>query len=204
MKDPQRHKELAEMVARRRKELGDRPDISQRMRKLSESSGRNPIGPRPVKRSTMFTLLAGGLAIVALIACVATAIAVTAGGLWFQSQLNDPTTAVQKFYGALHQQDYAQAYALLSNSAKARVSQSAFADQYSSLDQIDGIVDSYPILKNTAGDTTATVTVAVIRRGNITVAQVETIQLVKDGGDWHINSITNDGTMPVPSPTASS
>lgn len=204
MKDPQRHKELAEMVARRRKELGDRPDISQRMRKLSESSGRNPIGPRPVKRSTMLTLLAGGLAVVALIACVATAIAVTAGGLWFQSQLNDPTTAVQKFYGALHQQDYAQAYALLSNSAKARVSQSAFADQYSSLDQIDGIVDSYPILKNTAGDTTATVTVAVIRRGNIAVAQVETIQLVKDGGDWHINSITNAGTMPVPSPTASS
>lgn len=204
MKDPQRHKELAEIVARRRKELGDRPDISQRMRKLSESSGRNPIGPRPVKRSTMFTLLAGGLAIVALIACVATAIAVTAGGLWFQSQLNDPTTAVQKFYGALHQQDYAQAYALLSNSAKARVSQSAFADQYSSLDQIDGIVDSYPILKNTAGDTTATVTVAVIRRGNIAVAQVETVQLVKDGGDWHINSITNAGTMPVPSPTASS
>lgn len=204
MKDPQRHKELAEIVARRRKELGDRPDISQRMRKLSESSGRNPIGPRPVKRSTMLTLLAGGLAIVALIACVATAIAVTAGGLWFQSQLNDPTTAVQKFYGALHQQDYAQAYALLSNSAKARVSQSAFADQYSSLDQIDGIVDSYPILKNTAGDSTATVTVAVIRRGNIAVAQVETVQLVKDGGDWHINSITNAGTMPVPSPTASS
>lgn len=204
MKDPKRHKELAEIVARRRRELGDRPDISQRMRKLSESSGRNPIGPKPVKRSTLLTFLAGGLAIVAVIACIASAIAVTAGGLWFQSQLNDPGTTVQKFYGALHQQNYAQAYALLSNSAKARVSQSGFTDQYSSLDQIDGIVNSYPILKSTTGNNSATVTVAVVRRGNTTLAQVETVQLVKDGGDWHINSITSAGTMPVPSPTASS
>lgn len=202
MKDPQHHKHLAEMVARRRQELGDRPDISQRMRKLSESSGRNSIGPKPMKRSTTITVLITGLAVVILVACVASAVAVTAGGLWFQSQLNDPGTAVQKFYGALHQQDYTNAYALLSNRAKAHVSQSAFTDQYSSLDQIDGIVDTYPVVKSTTGSDSATFTVAVVRRGNIATAQVEVIQLVKDGSDWHIDTITNTGTMPVPSPTS--
>lgn len=202
MKDPQRRKELAELVARRREELGNRPDISQRMRKLSESSGRNPIGPKPVPRRTTLTILAGGLAAVALIACVATAIAVTAGGLWFQSQLNDPSTTVQKFYTALHQQDYPDAYALLSSNLKAHVSQSQFTDQYSSIDQIKGVVDTYPILKSTIGNSAATVTVAVVRRGDESTAQVETIHLVKDGNDWNIDAITDTGTMPAPSPTS--
>ena len=202
MKDPQRRKELAELVARRRQELGDRPDISQRMRKLSESSGSNPIGPRPVPRRTLLTLLGGGLAAVALIACVATAIAVTAGGLWFQSQLNDPGTTVQKFYTALHQQDYQDAYALLSNTLKAHVSQIQFSDQYASLDQIKGVVDTYPVLKNTTGNSTATITVAVVRRGDASMAQVETLRLVKDGSDWLIDTITDAGTIPAPSPTS--
>lgn len=202
MKDPQRRKELAELVARRRQELGDRPDISQRMRKLSASSARNPIGPTPVPHRTLLTLLGGGIAAVVLVACVATAVAVTAGGLWFQSQLNDPSTTVQKFYTALHQQDYPDAYSLLSNNAKAHVSQSQFTNQYSSLDQIKGVVDDYPVLKSTTGDNTATITVAVVRRGDSSTAQVETVQLLKDGSDWQINGITDSGTIPAPSPTS--
>jgi hypothetical protein len=202
MKDTQRHKELAEIVARRRQELGDRPDISQRMRKLSESSGRNPIGPRTMPRKTLLTLLASGFAAIALVACVATAVAVTAGGLWFQSQLNDPSTTIQKFYTALHQQNYPEAYSLFSTSLKAHVSQTQFTDQYSSLDTIKGVVDTYPILKTVTTSTTVTVTVAVVRRADVSTASVETIQLVKDGSNWDINSITDSGTVPAPSPTS--
>jgi len=202
MKDPKRHKELAEIVARRRQELGDRTDISQTMRKLSASSSRNAIGPRAVPRKTLLTMLAGGLAAVALVACVVTAIAVTAGGLWFQSQLNDPGTTVQKFYTALHQQDYPEAYSLFSTNLKSHLSQNKFTDQYSSLDLIKGIVDTYPVLKSTSGNTTATITVAVVRRGDVTVAQVETINLVKEGSDWHIDAITDAGSVAAPSPTS--
>ncbi|MGH2515405.1 MAG: NTF2-like N-terminal transpeptidase domain-containing protein [Ktedonobacterales bacterium] len=202
MNDTKRHKELAEIVARRRRELGDRPDISQRMRKLSESSGHNPIGPRPMPRKTLLTILAGGLAAVALVACIATAIAVTAGGLWFQGQLSDPSTTIQKYYTALHQQDYAEAYSLFSPHLKTQISQNRFTDQYSSLDQIKGVVDTYPILNSTTASATATFTIAVVRRGDKTTAQVETIRLVKDGSDWDIDSIIESGTVPAPSPTS--
>lgn len=202
MKDVERRKELAEIVARRRQELGDRPDISQTMRKLSASSSRNPIGPRPMPRRTLLTVLAGGLAAVVLVACVATAIAVTAGGLWFQSQLNDPGTAVQQFYADLHQQNYPDAYALLSPTLQAHITQTQFADQYNSLDQIKGIVDTYPVLKSVTGSSTATITVAVVRRGDTSTATVEVLGLVKDGNDWRINAITDSGTVPAPSPTS--
>lgn len=191
------------LVERRRRELADRPDISQRTRELSQSSSRNPvIGPRSMSRKTTISLILGGLAVVALVACVASAVLVTAGGLWFQSQLSDPGTTVQKFYSALHQQSYGDAYALLTPSARGRLSQSQFTDKYSSYDSVEGVVEDYPVQKSTIGTTTATFTIAVERRGNTSQATVETLTLVKVGSDWYIDSITQTGTMPIPTPTS--
>ena len=202
MKDTQRRQDLADLVERRRQELSERTDISQRMRELSQSSSRNPIGRKRIKRSSLLTMVIGSLAVVALLTCVASAVAVTAGGLWFQTQLNTPDTTVQQFFSSLHQQDYGDAYKLFASSARAHLSESAFADQYGSYDQIDGIVDSYPVIKTTASTSSAVVTVAVVRRGNAAVGQIEVIQLTRNNGAWQIVGITVTGTMQMPTPTA--
>lgn len=203
MKDSKQRKDLALLVERRRRELADRPDISQHMRELSQSSSRNTVvGPRSLSRRTTISLILGGLAVVALIACVASAVLVTAGGLWFQSQLSDPGTTVQKFYSALHQQSYGDAYALLTPTAKAHLSESQFTDTYSSYDSIEGVVEDYPVQKSAVAASTATFTVAVVRRGNAIQATLETLALVNVNGNWYIDSITRGGTVPVPSPTS--
>lgn len=203
MKDSKQRHDLAMLVERRRRELADRPDISQRTRELSQSSSRNKvIGPQSLSRKTTISLMLGGLAVVALIACVASAVLVTAGGLWFQSQLSDPGTTVQKFYSALHQQSYGDAYALFTPNAKAHLSQSQFTDTYSSYDSVEGVVEDYPVQKSTVNSNAASFTVAVVRRGNAAQATVETLALVNVNGNWYIDSITRTGTMPVPSPTS--
>lgn len=196
MNDVKRRKELTQRVEQRRRELAARPDTSNRMRKLSESSSRNQIGKQR-KRSTTLSFIIGGFAVIALVACVASAVAVTAGGLWLKGQLDDPSQVTLKFYTSLHQQDYHLAYSYLSGSFKAHVSESAFTDKYGSYDQISGIVEHYTVTKSDVGDTTATVAMIVARRGDPTTAQVQTLRLIKEGSDWHIDSITLGDTVQV-------
>lgn len=200
MNDPQRREELAQRVARQRQELAKRVDISARTRELSQSSSRNRIG-RPLKRSRGLTLLIAIAATAVMLVCVVSAVGAVAGGRWIQDQLNDPSNVVQKYYSALHQQDYAQAYSYFSAAQKARISQSAFTDKYSSYDQL-GIIEAYPIAKTEVHDTTAVITVNVTRRGMDATAEVQTLHLVKDGNDWYIDKIDLGGTIALPSPTA--
>ena len=202
MKDPRRRAELATLLERRRRELGERTDISQAMRKLSQSSSRNPIGPQPKARSATVGLLLGAAGIVMLVACIVSAVSLTAGALALNDQLTDPSTTVQRFYSALHQQDYGLAYSYFSKNLKAHISQSAFADQYSSYDQVKGVIQHYPVQSSAINGATATITVAVVRRSNDSTAQLQTIRLTKEGNEWRIDGITLGGLVPIPSPTA--
>lgn len=201
MKDPKRRAELTKMLEHRRRELGERSDISQAMRKLSQSSSRNPIGPQRKPRSATVGIVIGVAAVVVLIACVISAVSLTAGALALNDQLTDPSTTVQRFYSALHQQDYNLAYSYFSKNLKKNVSQSAFADQYGSYDRVKGVIQSYPVQSSTVGATTATMTIAVVRRSNDSTAQLQTLRLIKDGNDWYIDGITIGATVPIPSPT---
>ena len=202
MQNARSREELAERVERQRRELGERPDVSQTMRKLSQSSSRNPVARKVKKPSTVVTLVMAGLALAALVVCLAGAAAVAAGGFWVHSQLNDPTATVQGFYSSLHQQDYTQAYSYLSSAEQHRLSQEAFNDQYGSFDAIGGVVESYPILSNTLKSTSATITVEVTRRNNASSAQQQTLYLVNENNGWHIDSIVFGALVPVSTVTA--
>lgn len=202
MKDPKARAELATLLEQRRRELGERTDISQAMRQLSQSSSRNPIGPQRKPRSATVGLLLGVGAVVVLVACIVSAVSLTAGALALNDQLTNPGTTVQRFYSALHQQDYNLAYSYFSKNLKAHISQSAFADQYGSYDQVKGVIQNYPVQSSTIDTSTATITVAVVRRSNDSTAQLQTLGLTKEGNDWHIDSITLGGPVPIPSPTA--
>jgi hypothetical protein len=181
---------------RRRRELSERPDVSQRMRELSRSSSHHA-ALDTTKRSPLLATLGIAAGVGLMLACVLSATAAVASGLWFQSRLSDAPTTVQNFYSALHEQDYARAYSYLSTAAQKRTPQDAFTAQFTSLDEITGVVDTYTITSSSATGAGATVTVDVVRRGSADRAQTQTLTLVQQGGAWHIDTITTGGSQPV-------
>lgn len=202
MQEQRQRAELAERVERRRQEIRQRHDVSQTIRKLSTSSSRNPT-PMPRRRSTTLTLVLGGLGAVAVVALVVTAIALTTFVTSVRGAISDPTSTADQFYSALHQQDYQQAYSYLSKNAQAHLSETAFTNQYGSLDTTQGIVDSYTVSSSSTNGNTATVALIIVRRGNLTTGQQQTLTLVQQDGNWRIDSIVLGGTVPAPTQSSS-
>jgi hypothetical protein len=192
----ERPKNLAERLERRRQDLRARLDVSPKLRQLSRAAISPSLLPERVRRSPALISAIVVAAIALLGACVVAATALAASGLWLQGQLGDPATTAQNFYGALHQQDYARAYTYLSSATQQRTSQSAFVAQYSELDAIAGVVESYNITSDSATAADATVVMSVVRRGDTTRAQAQTLTLVKVGGDWRIDQITVGASGP--------
>jgi hypothetical protein len=202
--DSQRRVELAELVARHRRELADRSDISQAMRKLSQSSSRNPTRPmgpqKQRRRPPALTLVIGVGAVLAMLICVASAVTVLAGNILLQNQLSDPETTVQKYYAALGQQNYDEAYSYFSKHLQGEIGSSAYANTFGSFDAVDGVVDRYVVTSKQVNGNSATFTVAVVRRAR-EMAQLQTLQLLKENGNWHIDNFVIGGDVPIPSPT---
>lgn len=202
MKRRERPRDLAERVAERRRQLAERPDVSQKMRDLSASSSQNPNGSLRPKRSPLLTTVALAAGVFLLVACAVGATALVASGLWVQNQLSDPPTTAQNFYGALQSQNYARAYSYTSTAFQKRIPSSAFNDQFSSLDQVGGVVDSYPIVSDKTTGATATVVVQVIRRSNKAQALTQTLTMVKEGTNWRIDNVANGDIVPISTPTS--
>ena len=202
MADPKQQTAVSALLDRHRRELADRTDISQAMRKLSQSSGRNPLGPAKQKpRSLGLTLLIAIPAVLAMVVCVATASLVLAGNLWLQSQLTDPGTTVQKYYAAVGEQNYTLAYTFFTDHYKASVSLESFQSKGLGYDQDDGLVKSYSVTSTTTGNSAATYIVTIVRSVPNTL-QTQTIQLKKVGSDWLIDDITRPTLAPLATPSA--
>lgn len=197
MNDPQRRADLAERVEQRRRELSARPDISQAMRQLSASNNRpNTLDTLPKKRSTKITMILIGVGVVAVLAVILT----IATFSFLTNQLSDPTATAENYFSALHDRDYQQAYGYLTAGAQAHLSESAFANTYANLDITSGIVDSYSVKSNTTSGNHGTIVMIVVRRGNTSVGQVQTLTMLKENGDWRIDAITLGDTVPAPTP----
>jgi hypothetical protein len=203
MKDTKSRAQVAALVEQRRRELSERPDISVRMRKLSESSGRNPIPVQPKNRPTLFKMIVAVGAIFVLGVGVLFVVLAILGGIWFQNQVSDPSSTALDFYGALHQQDYPRAYSFFSHNAKGTLSQDTFTKQFGDYDSVNGIVDSYFVDGSTQiNGNQATVRIDVVRRANLDQAQVQTVYLVKQGNDWRIQRIVLGEMIPAPTPNS--
>jgi hypothetical protein len=199
MNDAKSRPDLSGILEQRRRELNDRPDISARMRKLSASNSRNPVPVPPRKRPSLVTLVLAVTALTLLLACGVSAAVAVASGVWFHNQLTDPSQTALDFYGSLHQQDYTRAYSLFSDSAKAHLSPNDFSSQFSGYDSVGGIVQSYTIDGNSkVQGSTAIVTIDVVRRGNATQAQVQTMYLTNQNGNWRIDRIQLGKMIPAP------
>lgn len=199
MSDAKTRPDLSGILEQRRRELSDRPDVSARMRKLSASNAHNPVPTTPRKRPRLLKIVLAVSAMALLLVCGVSAAAAVASGLWFRNQVNDPSQTVLDFYSALHQQDYPRAYSYFSTGAKARLSQTEFVSQFTAYDSVGGIVESYTT-EGTAKDqgSTAVVMMDVVRRGNTSQAQVQTIHLVNQNGSWQIDRIELGKSIPAP------
>jgi hypothetical protein len=159
------------------------------------------MGPeKQQRRPPALKLAIGAGAVLAMLICVATAVTVLAGNIWLQNQLSDPTTTVQKYYAALYQKNYDEAYSYFSKHLQGEIGSSAYANTYGSYDAVDGVVDRYVVTSNQVNGNSATFTVTVVRRAR-EMAQVQTLHLVTENGNWRIDNIVIGGDVPIPSPT---
>ncbi|MEO7003187.1 MAG: hypothetical protein ABI068_15345 [Ktedonobacterales bacterium] len=198
----QRRVALGAVIEQRRKELSQRPDVSARMRTLSESSGRHPMPTPPKQRSRILPIILGVVGVVALLACALSATAAIAGGLWFQGQINSPATTAEDYFTAVHQEDYPRAYTFLSANDRRHTSQATFTTQMRNTDIVQGGVIAFTTDSTTTSGAKATVTMDVVRNSSPTVAQVLRVTLVSENGSWRIDSIAQVGTEPAPTPAS--
>jgi VCBS repeat-containing protein len=146
----------------------------------------------------MISAIAGaGLLVIAVIAAI-----VIISGVWVQTQLtSSPSTTVEDFYSAIHQQDYATAYGRFSSAAQGQLSVAKFTQTMRATDLIAGGVQSYTIVSATTNGQTATVTVDVVRQGNSSIAQVFQLTLTQEQQTWRIASIKQTGQTSAPTPS---
>lgn len=202
MPDAQRRAELASRIEQRRQELGARSDVSQRLRELSASGSRIPAPAGRNQRSTLNTVIITAIAGVGLLIIAAIAAIVIISGVWVQSQLtSSPSTTVEDFYAAMHQQDYATAYGKFSSAAQSHLTEAKFEQTMRATDLIAGGVQSYTIVTTTTNGQTATVTVDVVRQGNSSVAQVFKLTLTQEQQTWRIATIQQTGQTSAPTPS---
>ena len=172
------------------------------MRELSESSGRHPMPSQPKQRSRVLPILLGVVGVATLVACIFSATSVIAGGLWFQDQLNSPSTIAESYFTAVHQEDYQRAYSYLSSNAQHHISQANYTTQMRNADILQGGVIAFTTDSTTTSGSKATVTMDVVRNSAPTVAQVLRLALVNENGAWRIDSITQTGTEAAPTPSS--
>ncbi len=201
MANPQRHAELATRIEERRQELGARADVSMRLRELSASGSHLPSPTTRSRRSTLTTVILTSLAGLALLVIAAVAAVVIVSGVWAQNALSSPSTTVEDFYAAVHQQDYQTAYSKLSSGAQSSLSESKFAQTMSATDLLSGGVESYAVVSTSTSGSTATVTVDVVRRADTTTAAVFQLTLVQEQQTWRIATIRQTGQTAAPTPS---
>lgn len=199
MADADRRAQLATLITQRRADLQG-ADVSERLRDLSASGSRFPAPPRPT-RSPVKTAVVVSVALAGLFLCAAVTTLVVAGGLWVQAQLGSPSTTVEDFYSAAHQQNYQQAYSYLAAPAQSAVSEAKFEQSMRATDLIAGGVQSYAVASTSTNGSSAAVTVDVVRQGNSSTADVYVVTLTQEQRTWRIVAIHQTGQTAAPTPS---
>jgi len=154
-----------------------------------------PVPPQPQKNSnrTLWIILSvvGGVLVLACVSCV------VIFGVLIGQVVNSPgfasTIAVTSFCADERNQQYAQAYSLLSSSMQSQRTQSDFVQRSESLDTSQGTISQCqpaPAGNLQAGDTSASFSVTVTRGAGSTATTTNgTITLVKESGSWKVDNI---------------
>ena len=159
--------------------------------------------PATRQRSTLNTVIITAVAGLGLIVIAVVAAVVIISGVWVQSQLaGSPTTTVEDYYAAVHEQNYATAYGKFSTQAQSTLSEAKFEQTMRATDLLSGGVQTYAVVSSTIKGATATVTVEVVRQSDTTTAQIFQITLTQEQQAWRISTIKQTGQTTAPTPSS--
>ena len=135
---------------------------------------------------------------VVILSCLGIGAVATFSLLSFQSSLNGPQTTLSDFYSALHTSDYRSAYSQLSNNYQHAMSYDTFQAKYSTLDALNGPIQSYQIGNVSTQGNSASATIKVVRQMQTgrAVQQTQTVQLIVENSAWKIDQINAGQTTP--------
>ena len=196
---------------------GNAPDQRKQRQMLSATLGRNghhhpsgpltPLqanktstgtGPQQSKRRKLLPYILGAVGVVVILSCLGIGAVATFSLLSFQSSLNGPQTTLSDFYSALHTSDYRSAYSQLSNNYQHAMSYDTFQAKYSTLDALNGPIQSYQIGNVSTQGNSASATIKVVRQMQTgrAVQQTQTVQLIVENSAWKIDQINAGQTTP--------
>lgn len=152
------------------------------------------------KRHKLLPYILGAVGVIVILTCLSLGAVASFSLFSFQSSLNSPQTTVSDFYSALHTGDFQSAYNQLSSNYQQRLGgYEAFQSKYSTLDALNGPIQSYqPGNVSTKGDS-ASATVKVVRQMQTgkAVQQTQTVQLIVENSAWKIDHINTGGQTPL-------
>ena len=197
--------------------VGNAPD-QYKQRRMSSAALRNnghhpPSGPlRPLqlnkvsagaeaqqgKYHKLLPYILGAVGVIVILTCLSLGAVASLNLFSFQSSLNSPQTTLSDFYSALHTGDFQSAYNQLSSNYQKTVSYDAFQAKYSTLDALNGPIQSYQIGSVPTRGDSASATVKVVRQMQTgkAVQQTQTVQLIVEDSAWKIDQINAGQTTP--------
>jgi hypothetical protein len=150
------------------------------------------------KHHKLLPYILGAVGVIVILTCLSLGAVASFNLLSFQSSLNSPQTTVSDFYSALHTGDFQSAYNQLSSNYQRTLSYAAFQAKYSTLDALNGPIQSYQIGNVPTKGDNASATVKVVRQMQTgkAVQQTQTVQLIVENSAWKIDQINAGQTTP--------
>lgn len=154
--------------------------------------------PQQSKRRKLLPYILGAVGVIVILSCLGIGAVATFSLFSFQSSLNSPQTTISDFYSALHTSNYRSAYNQLSSSYQHTISYDTFQAKYSTLDALNGPIQSYQIGNVSTQSNSASAAVTVVRQMQTgrTVQQTQTVQLIVENSAWKIAQINAGQTTP--------
>jgi hypothetical protein len=144
------------------------------------------------KRHKLLPYILGAVGVIVILTCLGLGAVASFNLFSFQSSLNSPQTTLSDFYSAIHTGDFQSAYNQLSSSYQQRLGgYEAFQAKYSTLDALNGPIQSYQIGNIPTKGDSASATVKVVRQMQTgkAVQQTQTVQLIVENSAWKIDQI---------------
>lgn len=143
------------------------------------------------KRHKLLPYILGAVGVIVILTCLSLGAVASFSLFSFQSSLNSPQTTVSDFYSALHTGDFQSAYNQLSSNYQHTLSYEAFQAKYSTLDALNGPIQTYQVGNVPTKGDSASATVKVVRQMQTgkAVQQTQIVQLIVENSAWKIDQI---------------
>lgn len=165
---------------------------------LQANTASTGTGSQQGKRQKFLPYILGAVGVIVILSCLSLGAVASFSLLSFQSSLNSPQTTLSDFYSALHTGNFQSAYNQLSSNYQHAMSYDTFQAKYSTLDALNGPIQSYQIGNVSTQGNSASASIKVVRQMQTgkAVQQTQTVQLIVENSAWKIGQINAGQTTP--------